>query len=928
MIRVRYLSIFLSITVCVLRVHGQHLQMDPRVHIDTLANGLTYYILENNEPKNRVELRMVVNAGSILEEDDQRGFAHFVEHMLFNGTARFPRQELVSFFEQVGMRFGADLNAYTSFDETVYMLEVPTDSMQTVETGFAVLRDWAEHATMSDEEINAERGVILEEWRRGRGAAGRTRDQVIPVILQGSPYEMRLPIGDTLSIQEGHPDAVRKYYDRWYRPDLMAIVVVGDLSADTAEGFVQEYFADWKQPASAHDRPTFDVPLSKETVFKVITDPELSAVQLEIMHRRPAAPRYTQADYRRYLVERLTGGIFNRRLAEVARDGTRSPFLWGRLTTGSIVRPLRTHSLAAQVAPDSITSGFRGFLEETARMLQHGFTAGELDRQKRVLLRAYERAANDQENTPSSTYAGRLVNHFLNNSPVMHAETQLLLVRDLMDQISLEELHASIRKQLAPESRIVIVTLPYVADLTPPTEDELALLLDDALSQNTAPLADQNTDRPLIDEFPQGGRIVHESAIDTLGIDILTLDNGIRVILKPTTFRNNEILLSAFSPGGSSLVGDDKYFAASVAPGLVGRSGVGTFNQSELVRKLSGQFVRVSPFIGDYSEGFTGRSTPEDLETLFQLIYLYTISPRIDNSSLQSFKNSQLAQLEGRINTPGAAFQDTLFTAFYPDNPRYKLLSTDQINGLNAEDALDIYLDRFADMEDFTFILVGNLDSTLVRELAAQYLGALPQTSREESWRDTAPDLPEGPVIRQVHKGQEPQSQVAIIFHGDYDYTRSNRYILRALSDVLDIRLREELREKRSGIYSASVQSGSTRLPDGQFTLSIFFGCDPARAEELTQAVFDDIEQIQNGLDLTSYMDRIKAQHLRSREVSLETNGYWLDQIRFYFDNTNEDYLDIYRYEKLVDKLTAEDIREAARSLLGEQYVQVTLLPE
>ncbi len=928
MIRVRSLLIFLSITACVLSVHGQPLQMDPRVHIDTLANGLTYYILENNEPEDRAQLRMVVNAGSILEEDDQRGFAHFVEHMLFNGTARFPRQELVSFFERVGMRFGADLNAYTSFDETVYMLEVPTDSMQIVETGFAVLREWAEHATMSDEEINAERGVILEEWRRGRGAAGRTRDQIIPVILQGSQYEARLPIGDTLSIQEGQPDAVRRYYDLWYRPDLMAIVVVGDLPVDTAKELVQEHFADWEQPTSTLDRPTFAIPLSEEPVYKVITDPEIPSVQFEIMHRHPAAPRYTQADYRRYLVERLTGGIFNRRLAEVARDGTSSSFLWGRLTTNSIVRPLRTHSLAAQVVPDSITSGFRGFITEAARMLQHGFTAGEFDRQKRVLLQAYERAANDQENTPSSTYAARLVNHFLNDSPVMHAETQLNLVRDLMDSITLEELHASIHEQLRPESRAIIVTLPDVADLVPPTEDDLVALLDDAWSQETAPLADEDTDHPLIDELPIGGRIIHESTIDTLGIHILTLSNGIRVILKPTTFRNNEILLSAFSHGGSSLIEDNKYFTASIAPALVGRSGVGTFDQSALVRKLAGRFVRVSPFIGDYSEGFRGRSTPEDLETFFQLIYLYATSPRIDNSSLQSFKNSQLAQLEGRVNTPGAAFQDTLFTAFYPDNSRYKLLSADQINGLNADDALDIYLDRFADMDDFTFILIGNLDSTAVRDLVAQYLGALPQTPRDESWRNVAPDLPKGPVVRQVYKGQDPQSRVAIIFHGDFDYTRNNRYILRALSDVLDIRLREELRENRAGIYSASVQAGSTRLPDGQFTLSIFFGCDPARAEELTEAVFDDIARIQNDLDLTSYLDRIKAQHLRIRETSLETNGFWLDQIQFYFDNTDEDYLDIYRYEVLVDELTADDIRKAARSLLGEQYVLVTLLPE
>ncbi len=928
MIRVRSLLIFLSFTACVLSVRGQPLQMDPRIHIDSLANGLTYYILENNEPEDRVQLRMVVNAGSILEEDDQRGFAHFVEHMLFNGTARFPRQELVSFFEGVGMRFGADLNAYTSFDETVYMIEVPTDSMQIVETGFAVLRDWAEHATMSDEEINAERGVILEEWRRGRGAAGRTRDQIIPVILQGSQYEVRPPIGDTLSIQQGQPDAVRRYYDRWYRPDLMAIVVVGDLPADTAKELVQEHFADWEQPTSTLNRPTFAIPLSEEPVYKVITDPEIPSVQFEIMHRHPAAPRYTQTDYRRYLVERLTGGIFNRRIAEIARDGTSSPFLWGRLTTSSIVRPLRTHSLAAQVVPDSITSGFRGFITEAARMLQHGFTAGEFDRQKRVLLQAYERAANDQENTPSSTYAARLVNHYLNKSPVMHAETQLNLVRDLMDSITLEELHASIREQLTPESRAIIVTLPDVADLVPPTEDDLVALLDDAWSQETAPLADEDTDHPLIDELPSGGRIIHESAIDTLGIHVLTLSNGIRVILKPTTFRNNEILLSAFSPGGSSLIEDNQYFTASVAPALVGRSGVGAFDQSALVRKLAGRFVQVSPFIGDYSEGFRGRSTPEDLETFFQLIYLYATSPRIDNSSLQSFKNSQLAQLEGRVNTPGAAFQDTLFTAFYPDNPRYKLLSADQIDGLNADDALDIYLDRFADMDDFTFILVGNLDSTAVRDLAAQYLGALPQTPREEFWRDIAPDLPKGPIVRQVYKGKDPQSRVAIIFHGDFDYTRYNRYILRALSDVLDIRLREELRENRAGIYSASVQASSTRLPDGQFTLNIFFGCDPARAEELTEAVFEDIARIQNDLDLTSYLDRIKAQHLRSRETSLETNGFWLGQIQFYFDDTDEDYLDIYRYETLVDELTAEDIRKAARSLLGEQYVLVTLLPE
>ncbi len=907
---------------------AQPLPVDPNVRVGTLENGLTYYVRENTVPAGRTELRLVLNAGSVVEDDDQRGLAHFVEHMLFNGTERFPKQTLVDFFERAGMRFGPDVNAYTSFDETVYMLEVPTDSIDVLYKGFSVLRDWAAHALLDSIEIEAERGVILEEWRGGLGAGGRIRAQVLPFLLTGSRYATRLPIGDTLAIQQGTPDVLRRYYHRWYRPDLMAVVVVGDLPADSAAVLIKRHFGDLPKSEGPHNRPKYDVPLVPGTRVRVITDPEYPSVLLEVMHLHPANPVSLHTEFKSLLANQLASSMLNRRLAEIARDGARSPFLWARLTGSTFVRPVRSYTLAAQVDEDSIHSGLAALLQEQRRAMQHGFTVGEIERQKQQVLRFLERAANELETTPSASHATRYVRHFLTQGPIMGAALEYQYAQELLPKITAADIHAALRAQLSDSSRVMLVTLPERDDLRPPTEADLARLLTKTEVLQTLAYTDEPLEQPLLDELSTGSQIVDEATIDTFGVTILKLGNGPRVVLKPTTFKRDEILFTAFSLGGTSLVSDSAYFAASMADLLVRRSGVGAFDQSSLVKKLTGRIASVSPVIGELSEGFSGRASPEDLETLFQLIFLYATQPRLDESSLRSFQNQQRAQLANREVTPGSAFQDTLFKAFYPNDPRRQLMTVEKIDALRADEALAFYRERFADMDDFTFIFVGNFEMASMRRLAAQYLGALPATDREETWRDVEPELPHGAVEKLALKGKDPKAQVALIFHGPLDYTGENRHVLRVLQSVLDMRLREELREARSSIYSASVQSSTTRLPRGTYTMSVFFGCAPERSAELTQAVFDEIASIKTDLDLDPYLDKIREQQRRTREMNLEQNSFWLNTLRFYFENSTEDIMDILRYDELIQSVSAADVRSAARTWLADRYVQVTLLPE
>ena len=902
--------------------------VDPAVRIDTLDNGLVYYLRHNNEPKNRAELRLVVDAGSVLEDDDQLGLAHFLEHMLFNGTRRFEENELVNFLERTGMRFGPDVNAYTSFDETVYMLQIPTDSSEIVQTSFDVLEDWAAYATLSGEEIDKERGVVVEEWRRGTGAGGRIRDQILPVLLAHSQYKDRLPIGDTTIINNANYDTLRRYYRDWYRPNLMAVVAVGDFNLDHFEGLIREHFSTLTNPDDPRPRPSFAVPDHEETLYKVATDPEYPVTQVQINFKQDAESFETVDDYREVLIGSLFNSMLNKRFAEIARQGN-APFLGAGVSKGSLVRPAVSYSIGAQVQEDSILVGLDAVLTEAARVRQHGFTETELARDKQETLRAYERAFNERENTESGSYASEYVNHFLEDEPVPGIAYEYELVQEVLPGITVEEVNARAAELLAEANRVVLVLMPEKEGLTPPTETELAAVLAGVQQKDIAPYVDDVSDEPLVADVPQPAAVTAERNIPDVGVKEITLENGVRVVLKPTDFKQDEVIFRAFSPGGSSLVEDDQYLDASTADALVSRSGVGAFDRTALQKKLSGKVASVSPYISELEEGLRGAASPEDLETLFQLIYLYFTAPRADSSALAAYQNEQIAFLTNRASTPFGPFQDSLIVALCGDHPRCKVPTIEQVQNLDLQNAYRIYQDRFADAGDFTFLFVGNFDLDELQTLAQSYLGTLPTTGRTETWRDMVPDPPGGVVTKTVKKGQAPQSQVALIFRGPFDYDRLSRHRLRSLEGVLDIRLREELRENRAGVYSTTVQSSVSDEPEAEYQLVIVFGCDPERAEELSQAVFEEIEDIKTEGVSADNLAKVKEQQRRERETSLEENSFWLGVLDFYYSQEEEDLLDVLRYNEMIESLTAEDIQNAARQYLNEgSYVKAVLYPE
>ena len=909
---------------------NQPIPVDSAVTIGQLENGVTYYLRENHEPESRLELRLVVNAGSVLEDEDQLGLAHFVEHMLFNGTRRFPKQTLMAFLQRIGMQIGPDINAYTSFDETVYQLQVPTDSMEVVRKAFQVLEDWAAYATLSDEEIDNERGVVVEEWRSRRGAQGRMLDEELPVILGESRYAKRLPIGDTLVIKQSAYETVRRYYKTWYRPDLMAVVVVGALDVTTMKSLVEEHFATIAPAENPVPRPTFDVPYM-ETRYKVVSDPEYDFFPvLSMGYRQPVVPMKTLADHRRSMVGSVARGMLSRRFGEIAQDGTRAPFLAAGAGAGEIVRGFPQFSLTAYANEDSLVAALRTLILEAERVRQHPFTPGEFSRYKESYLRSREEAYNERENTPSAQLVSSYVYHFLEDSPIPGVVNTYRLAQQLLPTITLEEVSAYLPKALSSEDRVVTVNLPEKPSLEWVTEEVLASTFEEYDGTVVVPYIDATSDAPLFDETLTPATVVSENSIPELGVSEVTLSNGIRVVMKPTDFRADEVRFTSFSEGGTSLYSDDEYHTAGYAAPTVHSSGVGAFSETELQKKLSGKRAFVSASISSLFEGFSGQASPEDLELLFQLIHLRATQARLDSSAFLSQINLNRTFLANRENSPDAAFSDTLRTTLYMNHPRYRSAKMEDLDAIDMERALEIYQERYADMDDFVFVFVGAFEVDTLTALAQTYLGTLPATDREETWRDVNVQHPEGTVVKTVYKGEEPQSRVNITFNGsDYEDSRQARHHMESLEMLLDILLFEELREERGGVYGAGVGATQLRRPREGYRFSISFGCDPERAEELTNAVFETIEEIKQSGVSEDYVARVQEQQRQARITNLEENRFWLNALRsaYYSDSVSEP-LDILRHDELVDSLTAEDLQQAATKWLTDRYVQVTLFPE
>ncbi len=903
--------------------------LDSKVKTGELPNGLKYYIRKNSEPQNRAELRMAVNAGSLQEDDDQKGIAHFVEHMLFNGTERFPKAELVDFLERTGMRFGADVNAYTSFDETVYMLTIPTDSTEILEKSFDVLEDWAGAALLDHEEIDKERGVVVEEWRRStQNASGRMQKKILPVLLYESRYEHRLPIGDTTTVKNADYEAFERYYQDWYRPDLMAIVAVGDFEVERIEELIIEHFSGLENPDTPRQREDYDVPGHEETLYAIATDPEFPFSVIQTYYKRDAEEFKTVDQYRDLIVGRFFTTMLNQRLAEISREAD-PPFVSGLVSKGGFVRSSVFHSVGAQVQDDRILDGLEAVLIEAKRVREHGFTETELDRQKRRTLRGYLRAYNERENSSSAGYASEYVDHFLEDVPTPGIEYEYELVQKILPEITVDEINEIAADFVAPRNRVIIAQMPEKEGLFPPTEIELSSVFDKVENMAVEPWVDEVIDQPLLAELPTPGKITEQNTVEELSITEIVLENGIRVVMKPTDFKEDEIRFTASSPGGSSLASDDAYFNASNSSMLVNRSGVGPFDRNEIQKALAGKVVNVSPFIGEFSEGFRGLASPKDLETLFQLIHLYVTSSRIDSSALTTYQNQMEAYLPNRSSTPQGVFQDSLVALLYDNHPRRAVPTIDMIRNIDMEAAHNFYKDRFSDLGDFLFTFVGNLDVEEVSALAQTYLGSLPGGQREESWQDLGIRLPEGNLSLNVQKGLADQSQVIMIFHGPVEYNAATRHRLRSMVDVFNIKLRESLREELGGVYSVSAQPSLIERPEPSYQISVNFTCDPDRLEELVDAVFEQINILKDEGATEDEMGKIKEQQRRNRDTQKETNAFWVSQIGFRYTHEDEELLDILKYEEMVEAISSEDIKAAANLYFNDdRFIRAVLNPE
>ena len=913
------------------------LHFDPAVVRGTLSNGLSYYIRHNEEPRNRAQLSLVVRAGSVLEEEEQRGLAHLVEHMAFNGTERFAKQQIVDYLESIGSTFGADLNAQTGYDSTMYFLEIPTDDPDILESAFQILSDWAYAISLSPDEVELERGVVLEEWRLFQGFSSRFQTNLFPLLFGSSRYAERSPIGLTDVIETAPVEQLRAYYERWYRPELMAVVAVGDFDTELIEAKLRQHFAPPPEGEASQERaaiadptsrPSFDVPDNDAPLIDVFTDPEAPGTQLTLV--RKIAPETGQdlAAFRRVVTERLAFMMLNARLFE--RGQVADPaYLLSATGRSSFVEPLDILTFTILVEQDGVERGFAALLEELQRAGQHGFADSELAREKVNLLSSVERVYTQRDQQRSGQLAGSYRNHFLSGTPVPGIEAEWDLYQELLPQLSLAEVDDRAASWSEPGNTVLLVLGPEAIDPTGGSALAAALetQLEGADALTVEPYTDTFDDVPLLATLPTPGSITGEEQVESIDAVRWTLSNGITVIAKQTDFRDDEVRFSAFSPGGHSLVADGDHVSALYAAALASGSGVGLHDSVTLDKLLAGKRVEVSPYIRELSEGLNGSASPDDLETLFQLIMLYATDPRLDPAYFSTYEARLRSAAETRPTQPDAVLFDTVNTVLSQNHFRRRPLSLEQLDELSLERAEAVYADRFGDLGDATFVFVGAFDWDDLRSLTATYLASLPTAGRAEQWQDVGVDPPPGVEDLVVRSGIEPRANTVWVFAGDAEWSGQEALTLQVAGEVLGIRLRERVREQLGGTYSISVSASSRPLPDPEYQVAIIFGSDPSRAEELAAEVAVELEWLRAGGE-QRYLDTVKELLRTSREEQLRDNGFWLNGI-LVATQRGEPLAEINRFDEWLEALTLEQVAAAARRYLPEdRYVRVVLLPE
>lgn len=902
--------------------------VDPNVRVGKLENGLTYYIRKNSKPENKVELRLAVNAGSILEREDQQGLAHFLEHMAFNGTKNFKKNELVSYLQSIGVKFGADLNAYTGFDETVYILPIPTEKNELIDKGLLILSDWASAIELDPAEIQKEKGVVLEELRLGRGANQRMRDRYFPLLFKGSRYAERLPIGKKEVIENLDRKALVDFYEDWYRPDLMAVVAVGDLDPDEMEKKIKAAFSGIKSKRKNIQRPDFPVPDHKETLIAVETDKEAQLTSAQLLFKKPEEDYKTLGDLRKEIVKSFFNGMLNARLNEL-RQSPNPPFVFGAASFSSLTRSKDAYSMFGGTDPQSIKLTIKTLLEENKRVKEHGFTPSEFERQKERYLTNLENEFKEREKTESGELVNEYVYHFLDGSPIPGIEFRHKFAQEILPTITLEEINALAKNTTSEENRVIIVTGAEREPGVYPTKEEIAQILKAAEIAKLEPYKDEVTKEPLVANLPTTATIKEEKFDKEFGITYWTLSNGVRVALKPTDFQADQILLRAFSPGGTSLVSDDKAFSAEYLSQVVGESGLKNLSRVQLGKMLAGNTANVSVTMSGSYEYVNGSATPKDFETMMQLVYLTFTNVNFDKAAFDSFINKQKKFLPNLLASPQFYFSNEVSKIMSQNHPRaFGFPTMEQLDKIDFEQVKAVYRERFGDASDFTFILVGNFETEKIKPQILQYLGGLPGKNRTENWKDLGIRPPAGGLKKVINRGVDPKSQVQLVFTGETKFDKQETRLLSFLGEFLTIKLNEILREEKSGVYGVGAGGSIQDIPYERYSFSISFPSGPENVDSLIEAALGEIEKIKSGQISEADINKVKEARLVKLKEDFKRNQYWSLEISRSL--LRKDELDSQEeIEARIKAVSKEDLQRIANKYLKKgSHIQLVLMPE
>lgn len=892
-----------------------------------LANGLTYYVQKNTEPQNRVYFYLVNKVGSVLETDAQQGLAHYMEHMNFNGTTHYPKNDLVEYLQKAGVRFGADLNAYTGFNETIYMLPIPSDKPELVKGGLQIVRDWAHGALLEKDEIDKERGVILEEERMGQGAAERMRNKYLPMLFNHSRYSLRMPIGKDSILKNFKPQTIKDFYNDWYRPDLQAVIIVGDIDPAATEAEVKRLFSDLKNPVSEKQRVNYKIPLTGKNQFMAITDAENSQSSIQIFFKHPVQPLRTKADLRARILSTMVNQMLQARLAEGLKVAD-PPYLSAAAGNTGLESNLETFTCSVNAKPGELERGFKAMWTgvETAR--RYGFTQTELQRAKESYQKAVESSWKEKDKTSSDKYIDEYVSHFLHEEASPGIDAEYKLTQELLPGITTAEVNQVLNRYFSDQNRDILVMGPEQSQGKLPDETKVLDWMKSVEKGTLTAYADDVKDQPLMAVKPTPGKVVSRKTIGNIGVTELTFSNGVKVVLKPTTFNNDQIIFSAYCPGGSSLIGDSDYMSAANAGAIVVASGLGDINSIQLPKLLSNKTVRVIPSIGERTENINGQSSPQDLETALQLTYLYFTHPRQDSAVFNGIISRVKSSLANRANDPNAVFADTVNAVLSSSNFRRTGPTINKINQINLQKAYSIYKDRFADASDFTFMFVGNFDIDKITPMLELYIGSLPGAGRKEKPKDLGIRIPAGEISKTVRKGSADKATVYMVMSGQYEFNAANNLKLDALKQIIEFRLLERLREAEGGVYSPGVSVSYGKFPVATYAFMINFNCAPDNQDKMINDALEEVEKIGKNGPTETEVQKVIAEDRNSNEAALKTNAFWLNYINNQYQN-NENPEHVLRYNTELENLTVGEIKAAAKQYLSkENLIKLSLMPE